>query len=73
MRSNRQTCFTLNLPDIKSHIASFFDDDYWKPVIEAADDKEIAMIEEGMNEYYANPKSFKSWSEIRRKYTPKKI
>ncbi|MCL2186661.1 MAG: hypothetical protein FWB86_12545 [Treponema sp.] len=46
-----------SLPAIKpllTHLAY----DYWKPVVEAANPEEIAMIDEGMEEYRKNPKSF---------------
>ena len=46
-----------SLPAIKpllTHLAN----DYWKPVIEAASPQEIAMIDEGMEEYRKNPESF---------------
>jgi len=32
--------------------------DYWKPLIEEANQDEIAMIDEGMEEYRKNPESF---------------
>ena len=46
-----------SLPAIKpllSHLAY----DYWKPVVEAANPEEIAMIDKGMEDYRKNPESF---------------
>ena len=53
-----------SLPAIKpllTHLAY----DYWKPVIEAASPEEIAMIDEGMEEYRKNPESFIPLDSIR--------
>jgi hypothetical protein len=43
--------------------ASVFDEPL---VIEPADADEIAMIEEGMQEYEKNPSSFKDWSTVKK-------
>jgi len=48
-----------SLPALKpllTHLA----EDYWKPVIEPASPEEIAMIEEGMEDYRRNPESWVS-------------
>jgi hypothetical protein len=39
--------------------------DYWKPLIEPADEEEIAMIDERMKDYYADPTSFVPLESIR--------
>ena len=39
-------------------------EEYWKPVIEAANQDEIAMIEERMTDYGKNPSSFVSLEDI---------
>jgi hypothetical protein len=46
-------------------LLSFLADEYWKPIIEPADPDEIALIEEGMAEYRANPSSFVPLESIR--------
>jgi hypothetical protein len=46
-----------DLPALKPllvHLA----EDYWKPVIEPASKKEIAMVNKRMNDYEKNPSSF---------------
>jgi len=43
-----------------------FAEDYWKPIIEPANQEEIAMIEEGMQEYEKNPESFITLSEYKK-------
>jgi hypothetical protein len=39
--------------------------DYWKPIIEPASREEIAMIDERMKDYYADPSSFVPLESIR--------
>ena len=46
-----------NLAALKP-LLSVLAEDYWQPVIEPANQEEIAMIEEGMAEYRKNPSSF---------------
>jgi len=55
-----------NLSDMKSHIAVFFNADYWDPVTEPASPEEIAQIESSMAEYRANPKIARPWAEVRK-------
>ncbi|MCL2374837.1 MAG: hypothetical protein FWC65_06310 [Treponema sp.] len=53
-----------SLPALKpllEHLA----DDYWEPVIEPADEDEIALIDAGMAEYRDNPSSFVPLDSIR--------
>jgi hypothetical protein len=46
-------------------LVSCITEEYWKPVIEPASPDEIAMIDEGMAEYRANPSSFVPLESIR--------
>ncbi|MDR0300759.1 MAG: hypothetical protein LBI04_00405 [Treponema sp.] len=46
-----------SLPAIKP-LLTYLADDYWKPVIEPASPEEIAMIDERMKDYEADPSSF---------------
>ncbi|GHU99622.1 hypothetical protein FACS189483_09100 [Spirochaetia bacterium] len=45
-------------------LVSCITDEYWKPIIEAASPEEIAMIDERMKDYEADPSSFISLSDI---------
>ena len=60
-----------NLPEMKSYITSLYDENYWKPVLEPASQEEISQIDESLEEFRANPASFRPWSVIRNEY-PKK-
>ena len=46
-----------SLPAIKP-LLTYIADDYWKPVIEPASPKEIAMCDERMKDYEKDPSSF---------------
>jgi isoleucyl-tRNA synthetase len=51
-----------SLPALKpllKHLA----EEYWKPVIEPANEEEIALIKDGMKEYRENPSSFVALTE----------
>ena len=53
------------LTELKSLLADLAEE-YCKPVIEPANQEEIAMIEEGMQEYEKNPESFITLSEYKK-------
>jgi hypothetical protein len=53
-----------SLPAIKP-LLTYLADDYWKPVIEPASPQEIAMIEERMKDYEADPSSFIALEDIK--------
>jgi DNA polymerase IIIc chi subunit len=45
-------------------LVNCFAEEYWKPVIEAADPEEIAMIDERMKDYEKDPLSFISLNDL---------
>jgi hypothetical protein len=47
------------LTPLLKHLA----EEYWKPVIEPANEEEIALIEDGIKEYRENPSSFLALTE----------
>jgi hypothetical protein len=53
-----------SLPAIKP-LLTYLADDYWKPVIEPASPEEIAMIDERMKDYEADPSSFIALENIK--------
>jgi len=59
------------LPEMKSYITSLYDENYWNPVLEPANQEEIAQIDESLEGFRSNPASFRPWSIIRNE-TPKK-
>jgi hypothetical protein len=46
-----------SLPAVKP-LLTYLADDYWKPVIEPANKKEIAMVNKRMKDYENDPSSF---------------
>jgi len=52
-----------SLPAVKP-LLSYIVDDYWKPVIEPANAKEIAMADKRMKDYENDPSSFISLKDI---------
>ena len=46
-------------------LLDYITEDYWKPVIEPASPKEIAMIDKRIKEYEEDPSSFTDWETVK--------